>query len=97
MSGHILPSIRARDPPEASPYSSRMPARIRVQRDRITADLAAHRLREEGIPAEVVSDDDRLLGGTGIPMFFSLVVPSQHEERARKILAEVEGPTPKRR
>jgi hypothetical protein len=66
-----------------------VPASIRLQTDRVSADLAAHRLRQEGVPAEVVSDDDRLFGGTGMPMLFSLVVPSQHEARARRILSEV--------
>ena len=70
-----------------------MPARIRIQKDLIAARLAADRLRDEGIPAEVVADSDRDLGLGGAPsMLFSLVVPSQHEERARQILAdEAEG------
>lgn len=73
-----------------------MPATIRIRVDRITADLAAGRLREEGVPAQVVSDSD-WIGVVGTPMHFSLVVPAQYEGRARRILAELEAPRPKRR
>jgi putative signal transducing protein len=67
-----------------------VPARIRIQTDRISADLAAGLLHEEGIPAEVVADSDAGLAyGGAPPLLFSLVVPSQHEERARRILEEV--------
>lgn len=65
-----------------------MPATIRIQVDPITADLAAGRLREEGIPAQVISDSD-MIGVAGTPMHFSLMVPSQFEGRAREILAEL--------
>ena len=67
-----------------------MPSIIRIQADRIAADLAAQRLQQEGVPAQVVSDSD-MIGVAGTPMHFSLVIPSQYEQRARKILAEVEG------
>jgi len=68
-----------------------MPTTIRIQVDRISADLAADRLHQEGIPAQVVSDSD-LLGVAGVPMAFSLVVPSQFEARARKILQDMTRP-----
>jgi hypothetical protein len=66
-----------------------MPAMIRLRTDRISADLAAHRLQQEGVPAQVVSDDDRLMGigMTGTPLSFSLVVPSDREDEARRILS----------
>lgn len=70
-----------------------MPSTIRIQVDRVTADLAAHRLEEEGIPVQVVSDGD-WVAVAGVPRDFSLVVPTQYERRARKILSEV---TPQRR
>jgi hypothetical protein len=73
-----------------------MPATIRIQVDPITADLAAGRLREEGVPVHVVSDSD-WIGVAGTPMHFSLVVPAQYEGRARRILAELEPRKPKRR
>ncbi len=69
-----------------------MPKTIRLQVDRVAADLAAERLRQEGIPAQVVSDSD-LLGAFGTPMAFSLVVPADYEQLARKILAEVNRQT----
>ena len=72
-----------------------MPATIRIQVDPVTADLAAGRLRAEGIPVHVVGDSD-MLGVAGTPMHFSLVVPAQYEQRARKILAEVERPRRRR-
>ncbi len=70
-----------------------MPAAIRIRVDRIAADLAAHRLQQEGIPVQVVSDSDFSIGlaTTGTPLQFSLLIPSQYEQRARKILAEVQG------
>lgn len=70
-----------------------MPKTIRIQTDRISADLAAQRLQQEGVPAQVISDSD-LLGMVGTPMAFSLVVPADREQRARKILAEI---APRRR
>lgn len=66
-----------------------MPATIRIQVDRVSADLAAQRLHEEGIPCEVVGDSDTSMGlGGGQPLAFSLVVPSQYEEHARRVLTE---------
>lgn len=73
-----------------------MPKTIRIQTDRISADLAAQRLQQEGVPAQVVSDSD-LLGMVGTPMAFSLIVPADREKRAREILAELEGPATRRR
>jgi hypothetical protein len=67
-----------------------MPATIRIQVDPVTADLAAGRLREEGIPAQVISDSD-MIGVAGTPMHFSLLVPAAYEALARRILAEVDG------
>jgi hypothetical protein len=66
-----------------------MPAKIRIQTDRISAQMARDRLRQEGIPAEVVSDDDSAIGMStiGSPLAFSLVVPSDREAEARAILA----------
>ncbi|HEX9436374.1 MAG TPA: DUF2007 domain-containing protein [Candidatus Limnocylindria bacterium] len=72
-----------------------MPATIRIRTDPISADLAAGRLREERIPVQVVSDSD-MIGVAGTPMHFSLVVPAQYEERARRILSEIEGSKPRR-
>ncbi len=66
-----------------------MPATIRIRADIISADLAADRLRQEGIPVQVVSDSD-MLGIAGTPMAFSLIVPAQFEDQARKALAEVQ-------
>jgi hypothetical protein len=63
---------------------------IRLQVDRVAADLAAERLRQEGIPAQVVSDSD-LLAVAGVPMSFSLVVPADLERRARRVLDEVKA------
>ena len=62
---------------------------IRIQADRIEADLAAQRLAQKGIPAQVVSDSD-MLAVAGTPMRFSIVVPSHLEAKARKILREVD-------
>ena len=68
-----------------------MPSVIRIRTDQIAAQLAVDRLLREGIPAQVVSDSDFSIGlaTTGTALQFSLVVPSQYEQRARKILAEV--------
>jgi len=66
-----------------------MPAVIRIQTDRISADLAAGRLADEGIPAQVVSDSDTI-GITGTPTRFSIVVPSHLEAKARKLLQEMD-------
>jgi hypothetical protein len=68
-------------------------ASIRIRTDQIAAQLAMHRLQQEGIPARVVSDSDFSIGlaTTGTPLQFSLLVPSRYEQRARKILAEVAG------
>jgi hypothetical protein len=76
-----------------------VPATIRIRTDQILAELAMHCLEQEGVPAQVISDTDGSigLGITGVPLMFSLVVPSQYEGRARKILAEIEGPKGKRR
>ena len=62
---------------------------IRLQTDGISAQMARDRLEGEGIPAEVVADTDgRLgLGITGTPLAFSIVVPSDREEDARRLLA----------
>ncbi len=65
-----------------------MPATIRIRVDPITADLAAERLRQEGIPAQVVSDSD-MIGVAGTPMHFSLVVPAPYEDLARGILSKI--------
>jgi hypothetical protein len=65
-----------------------VPKTIRIRAGQIAADLAAQRLESEGVPTRVISDSD-LLGATGTPMAFSLLVPAQYEERARKILREV--------
>ncbi len=73
-----------------------MPATIRIRVDAITADLAAGRLRQEGIPAQVVSDSD-MIGVAGTPMHFSLVVPAPYETLARRILEEVGRPAKERR
>lgn len=69
-----------------------MPKMIRIRVDRIAADLAAHRLEEEGVPVQVVSDSDFSIGmaTVGNPIQFSLLVPSQYEDRARRVLSEVE-------
>ena len=77
-------------------YSRDVPATIRIRVDPITADLAAERLREEGIPAQVVSDSD-MIGVAGTPMHFSLVVPAGYEELARKILTAINRPRSERR
>jgi len=69
-----------------------VPSIIRIQADRVSADLAAERLRQEGVPAQVVADSD-LLAVAGTPMAFSLVVPAPFEKRAREILAAA---TPRR-
>jgi hypothetical protein len=61
---------------------------IRLRVDNIAADLAAERLRQDGVPAQVVSDSD-LLAVAGVPMSFSVVVPSDMESKARKILEEL--------
>jgi hypothetical protein len=61
---------------------------IRLRVDNIAADLAADRLRQDGVPAQVVSDSD-LLAVAGVPMSFSVVVPSDMESKARKILEEL--------
>ncbi len=74
-----------------------MPSTIRIRVDPITADLAAGRLREEGIPTQVISDSD-MIGVAGTPTHFSLLVPAAYEGLARRILAELEpGKPPKRR
>lgn len=65
-----------------------MPKTIRIRTDAISAELAAQRLRQEGIAARVISDSD-WIGIAGTPMAFSLIVPADQEERARKIIAEV--------
>lgn len=76
----------------ASRVRKAMPKMIRIRTDQIAAQLAMHQLHQEGVPAEVVSDSDFSIGlaTLGTPLQFSLLVPSQYEERARKILAEVE-------
>jgi hypothetical protein len=66
-----------------------VPSTIRIRADRIAADLAADRLRQEGIPSQVIADSD-LLALAGTPMAFSIVVPTQYERRAREIIAEFE-------
>lgn len=65
-----------------------MPATIRIRTDQVAAELAAEHLRQEGIPARIVSDSDHSIGlaTTGTPLQFSIVVPSQCEPRARRIL-----------
>lgn len=68
-----------------------MAATIRIQTGQIAAELAAERLRQEGVPAQVVSDGD-LLGHLGTALTFSLIVPRQHERRAREILTELASP-----
>ena len=77
-----------------------MPATIRLQVDRISADLAAQRLAQHGIPAQVVSDDRGAgLGISGAAFSFSLVIPADREDEARAILAERpqrEGGPPRR-
>ncbi len=80
---------------EAEGYRHRVPKAIRIQTDRISADLAAQRLQQEGVPAQVVSDSD-MLGIAGTPMAFSLIVPADREQRARAILAEI-APDERRR
>lgn len=65
-----------------------MPKTIRIQTDAISAELAAQRLRQEGISAQVISDSD-WVGIAGTPMAFSLLVPADYEPLARKVLAEV--------
>lgn len=65
-----------------------MPAIIRIQADRVTADLAVHRLSEEGIPAQVVDGDT--VGIWGAPMRFSIVVPSHLEAQARELIREMD-------
>ena len=59
--------------------------------DRISADLAAGRLRQEGVPVEVISDSDYSIGlaTTGTPLQFSLLVPSDREDEARRVLASI--------
>ena len=66
-----------------------MPSTLRIQADRITADLVAQHLRQEGIPAQVVADSD-LMAVAGTPMAFSVVVPTQWKQRARAIIAEAQ-------
>ena len=68
-----------------------MSSTIRLRTDQIAAHLAAERLEQEGIPARVISDSDHSIGlsTTGTPLQFSVIVPSQYEARARKVLAEV--------
>jgi hypothetical protein len=73
-----------------------VPATIRIRVDPISADLAAGRLREEGIPAQVISDSD-MIGVAGTPMHFSLLVPAAYEDLARRILDEIGRPTKTRR
>ncbi len=65
-----------------------MPAVIRIQADRVMADLAVHRLADEGIPAQVVDGDT--VGIWGAPMRFSIVVPSHLEARARAVLRDMD-------
>lgn len=65
-----------------------MPAVIRIHIDRISADLAAGRLADEGIPAQVVDSDT--VGIIGAPTRFSIVVPSHLEAKARKLLREMD-------
>lgn len=68
-----------------------MPKTIRIRVDRILAELAVHRLEEEGVPARAVSDSDFSIGlsTVGNPTQFSLIVPAQYEAKARRILAEM--------
>lgn len=70
-------------------YPRSMAGVIRIQADRIEADLAVHRLNAEGIPARVVSDSD-MLGVAGTATRFSIVVPSHLEAKARTILREID-------
>jgi len=65
-----------------------MAALIRLQADPIIAELAAERLRQEGVPAEVAGDSDPF-PISGAPMTFSLLVPQRAEQRAREILSEL--------
>lgn len=68
-------------------------AMIRIQTGAPEAELAAELLRQEGVPAQVVSDTDSFpMGFTGAAMSYSIIVPREHEEKARRILAEV-GPS----
>ncbi len=73
-----------------------MPKTIRIQVDRISADLAAQRLQQEGIPAQVVADSD-WIGVAGVPTAFSLVVPAEYEQKARRILVELTEPRHRKR
>lgn len=66
--------------------------RIRQANDQTSAEVMAGRLREEGIPCQIVqADAGAPYGGFGMSSAFDILVPEQRAVEARRIL-EAHGP-----
>jgi hypothetical protein len=62
--------------------------RIRQANDQTSAEVMAGRLREEGIPAQIIqADAGAPYGGFGMSSAFDILVPEQLATQARAILA----------
>ena len=67
--------------------------RIHQANDQASAEVMAGRLREEGIPAQIVqADAGPPYGGFGMSSAFDLLVPEQLAAKARRILQGRSGP-----
>ena len=61
--------------------------RIHQANDQTSAEVMAGRLREEGIPAQIIqADAGAPYGGFGMSSAFDILVPEQLAAKARRIL-----------
>jgi hypothetical protein len=68
-----------------------MAVRIHQANDQTSAEVMAGRLREEGIPAQIIqADAGAPYGGFGMSSAFDILVPDDLAEKARAILAKSE-------
>lgn len=62
-------------------------ARIHQANDQASAEVMAARLRQEGIPAEIVrADAGPPYGGLGLSTAYDILVPAHLDRRARRAL-----------
>jgi hypothetical protein len=66
--------------------------RIHQANDQTSAEVMAGRLREEGIPAQIIqADAGAPYGGFGMSSAFDILVPDDQAAKARSLLAKGES------